>query len=112
MRCHLVLLLLIVSMTGCSTPWRGASVVTDQSGHHLCAKHRTPLRTERGYMDANPSCMLPSKNYSEALARYPNLWPDYISRTRFSSFTEPATATYCPECAEKALTFMRRLSRT
>jgi len=90
-------------LSGCCTPWRGAPTIVSSSGQRLCARHRIPLITVRGfvpppktYLVLEPKglrklCQLSECYPNGVRGPYRSLWPTSIC-------VERAPITYCPLC--------------
>jgi hypothetical protein len=96
--------ILVVALAGCCTPWNGPAVITGPAGARLCAKHRIPLVTTRGFrIHMEPGmCVDPDTELLERVERcYPNPvpWYEWLEPGRGG---DPTTITYCPRCERGA----------
>ena len=81
-------------------PWRGAPVITGQSGERLCAKHREPLQATIVYGPDPAICILLQsiKEAAKARACSPNALAFGISRTKSQLYSRAVKTSYCRQC--------------
>ena len=81
-------------------PWRGAPVITGQSGERLCAKHYEPLQATIVYGPDPAICILiqSTKEAAKARACSPNAFAFGISRTKSQLYSRAVKTSYCRQC--------------
>jgi hypothetical protein len=93
------ILLLSLMLSGCCTRYDFGSGVITSARQRLCARHRTPLVTVRGYNMGNDfGCILPTEQYMRFADCYPNAMNVTESLDRDEMHQYPASITYCPKC--------------
>ena len=99
-----LLALTLACAAGAEPPrWKGARVITDNSGEQLCGKHREPLESVTVFGPGGGICVLiqPSKKMARQLARSPNALPVGVHRKADALYSRPVQVWYCARCEEE-----------